>query len=60
MAQTRKINLAVPREEERDLSIEVLIGGDHYWENNKGRFYNTPFFVTGFAPYEFRLDFDWK
>ena len=31
MAQTRKIKLADPREGERDLPIEVLIGGDHYW-----------------------------
>ena len=30
MAQTRKIQLADPREGERDLPIEVLIGGDHY------------------------------
>ena len=45
---------------ERDLLFEVLIGGDHYWKNNKGCFYNTPFFVTGFAPYEVRLDFNWK
>jgi len=31
MAQTRKIQLADPREGERDLPIEVVIGGDHYW-----------------------------
>jgi len=31
MAQTRKIKLADPREGERDLPIEVLIRGDHYW-----------------------------
>ena len=31
MAQTSKIQLADPREGERDLPIEVLIGGDHYW-----------------------------
>ena len=31
MAQTRKIKLADPREGERDLPIEVLIGGDYYW-----------------------------
>jgi hypothetical protein len=31
MTQTRKIQLADPREGERDLPIEVLIGGDHYW-----------------------------
>ena len=30
MAQTRKIQLADPRGE-RDLSIEVLVGGDYYW-----------------------------
>ena len=30
MAQTRKIQLADLREGERDLPIEVLIGGDHY------------------------------
>jgi len=31
MALTRKIQLADPREGERDLPIKVLIGGDHYW-----------------------------
>jgi hypothetical protein len=31
MAQTRKMQLVDPREGERDLPIEVLIGGDHYW-----------------------------
>jgi hypothetical protein len=31
MTQTRKLQLADPREGERDLPIEVLIGGDHYW-----------------------------
>jgi len=31
MAQTHKIQLASTRERERDLPIEVLIGGDHYW-----------------------------
>ena len=31
MAQTHEIQLADPREGERDLPIEVLIGGDHYW-----------------------------
>jgi len=30
MTQTCKIKLAGPREGERDLPIEVLIGGDHY------------------------------
>jgi len=32
MAQTRKIQLADPSNEERDLPIEVLIGGDYYWK----------------------------
>ena len=32
MAQTRKIQLADPSDEERDLPIEVLIGGDYYWK----------------------------
>jgi len=31
MAQTRKIQLADPREGERDLPSDVLIGGDYYW-----------------------------
>ena len=31
MAQTRKIQLADPREGERNLPIDVLIRGDHYW-----------------------------
>jgi len=31
MAQTRKIELADPREGERDLPIQVLIGGENYW-----------------------------
>jgi hypothetical protein len=31
MAQTREMRLADPREGERDLPIEVLIGGDYYW-----------------------------
>jgi hypothetical protein len=31
MAQTRKMQLADPREGDRDLPIEVLIGGDYYW-----------------------------
>ena len=31
MAQTRKIKLADPTPGERDLPIEVLIGGDYYW-----------------------------
>jgi hypothetical protein len=31
MAQTRKIQLADPTEGERDLPIEILIGGDYYW-----------------------------
>jgi len=60
MPQTRKIELADPREGERDFPFEVLIGGDYYWKNNKGYFHNTPFLSTGFAPYEVRLDFDWK
>jgi hypothetical protein len=30
MAQTRKLQLADPREGDRELPIEVLIGGDHY------------------------------
>jgi hypothetical protein len=32
MAQTRKIQLADPTAGERDLAIEVLIGGDYYWK----------------------------
>jgi len=32
MAQTRKIQLADPSDEERDLPIEVLIRGDYYWK----------------------------
>jgi len=35
MAQTRKIKLADPWEGERDLPIEVLIGGDLYWRIRK-------------------------
>jgi hypothetical protein len=31
MARTRNLQLADPREGERDIPIEVLIGGDHYW-----------------------------
>jgi hypothetical protein len=31
MARTRKLQLADPIEGERDLPIEVLIGGDYYW-----------------------------
>ena len=31
MAQTRKIQLADPREGEQELPIEVLIGGNNYW-----------------------------
>jgi hypothetical protein len=31
IAQTRKLQLADPREGDRDLPIEILIGGDHYW-----------------------------
>jgi hypothetical protein len=31
MAQTRKLQLADPRERDRDLPIEVLIGGEYYW-----------------------------
>jgi hypothetical protein len=31
MAKTRKIQLADPTEGERDLPIEILIGGDYYW-----------------------------
>jgi hypothetical protein len=31
MAHTRKLQLADPREGDRDIPIEVLIGGDHYW-----------------------------
>jgi len=31
MAQTRNIQLVDTMEGERDLPIEVLIGGDHYW-----------------------------
>jgi hypothetical protein len=38
MAQTHKIQLADPREGERDLPIEVLIGGDHYWRRVKDAF----------------------
>jgi hypothetical protein len=59
MAHTRKIQLADPSEGERDLPIEVLIGGD-LLENSKGCFYNTPDFITGLTPYKVRLDFDWK
>jgi hypothetical protein len=29
--QTRKLQLADPREGDRDPPIEILIGGDHYW-----------------------------
>jgi hypothetical protein len=31
MTQTCKIKITDPREGERDLPIEVLIGGDNYW-----------------------------
>jgi len=31
MAQTHKMQLADPREGDRNLPIEVLIGGDNYW-----------------------------
>ena len=35
VTQTRKIELADPRERERDLLIEVLIGEDYYWRRIK-------------------------
>jgi hypothetical protein len=35
MEQTRKIQLADQSEGERDLPIEVLIGGDYYWRKVK-------------------------
>ena len=60
MAQNHKKKVANRRDGQREISIEVLIGWDHYWENNKGSFYNTTYFVTGLAAFELRLDFDWK
>jgi len=60
MAQTRKIQLANPREGERDLPIDVLIEWGPLLENSKECFYNKPFFVTDFAPYEVGLDSDRK
>jgi hypothetical protein len=58
MAQTRKMQQAKPREGERDLLIEVLIGGECYWRIVKDAS-TIRLSSTLFYPYNVRIDFDW-
>jgi hypothetical protein len=60
MAQTRKIQLAYPTIGERDLPIEVLIGGDYYWKIVKDVFSIRLSSSLVLLPMRFGLDFDWK